>query len=146
SQMFRNVPEIHDGFAGEVVDGIQARNFRNLRPGAGIDKNKLALKNVVSCGYCVGIDETSVRAIKSDPVAFVDAFLAAFPPAQNNLLLLIDNPGQVDMNTGRLNSPACGIANVVGNLRAMDHGLRWSAAVVDAGSADQTLFDESDSP
>src|SRR5579862_2311023 len=140
-KVFGNGGELHNGFVSKVLDVRQARNGRNRGTAAGIDEDFFAFEKIIANSELVGRNELRVASVECQIGAFVDGSLLIATKAEDNFVFLRDDFLKIDADVFRVDAPAVGVAGVVRNLRAGNHGFRGSAADVDAGSAKISLFD-----
>src|SRR2546429_6690170 len=120
-EVFGEGRELHDGFVGEIRDGIQAGDRRNSRMAAGVDENLFAFEQIIANLELMRANKTSVAAMKTKVSAFVDLFLLAAAKTEYHFVLLGNDLGELYADVGGVDTPACGVSRVVGNLRAMNH-------------------------
>jgi hypothetical protein len=94
----------------------------------------------------MGSDKPGVAAIEAEVGALIHLFLLATAEAEDDFIFLSDDLGEIDGDVGSTDAPACGVARVVSDLSAMDHGLGGSAAHIDASATQIFSLDERDGP
>ena len=145
-EMFGNGSELHDGFVGEIGNGIQAGERGNVWAAAGVDEDFFAFEQIVSNSELMRANKTCAATIEAKIGAFVDLFLLVAAKAEDDFVLLSDDFGEINADICGVDAPARGVARVVSNLRAVDHRFSGRAADVDAGAAEVFLLDERDGP
>jgi hypothetical protein len=138
-QMVRQSRELHDGFVGEIRDGIQAGYRRNVWAAAGVDENLFAFEQIIANLELVRANKTGVAAMETKAGALVDLLLLAAAKAENDFVFLSNNLGEIHANVRSVDTPPRGVSRVVSDLRAMDHRFGGRATNVDA-RATQVLF------
>ncbi len=94
----------------------------------------------------MGANKAGMAAMELKVRAFVYLFLLAAAKTEHDFILLGDDFGKINADVRSDDSPARGVARVMGNLRAVNHRFGGSAADVDAGATEILLFDERDRP
>src|SRR6266850_1494663 len=109
-EMFGNGGEPHDGFVGEIGNGFETENQWDTRTATGVDENPFAFEGILADLELMRRDKTRVAAIKAKFGALVYLFLLAATEAQDHLVFLSDDFGEIDADVGSVDAPACGIS------------------------------------
>ena len=141
-----NSGELHERFVGQVRHAIETGNRRNAGAAADIDENFFAFEQFGADLELVRGNETRVVTIKPQVGALIHLLLPAAAKAKDDFVLLSDDFGEVDAHARGVGSPSRGVARIVGDSRAMDHGLGGRATDVDARATEVFLFDERHGP
>ena len=112
--MVRNYRQGHDVFVGQVVNGAKARNGGNVRTRAAVNKNALAFEHLISNSDLVWPYELR-RSVEQVQVgtAVLHPFQQAVAKPLDDPVFLSDDPGQVDADISRANTPALGVFRIV---------------------------------
>src|SRR5882672_2849998 len=95
-EMFGNGGEPHDGFVGEIGNGFETENQWDTRTATGVDENPFAFEGILADLELMRRDKTRVAAIKAKFGALVYLFLLAATEAQDHLVFLSDDFGEID--------------------------------------------------
>src|SRR5579884_891397 len=125
----------------QVRYGIDARNARNGRAYAGINKDTAGLEHLAVHLELFESREARVPAYKIGLAGLIDALLPAGTHRTDDFVLALQNSRQVHANIAGVHAPALGIACIMSDLRARDQSLCRSAPGVNARSAERPELD-----
>ncbi len=150
-QALRYLGQFHDGFVGQVADCVEARDGRNARPRAGINKDALTFESLLCAGTVGDYDLMRLRELRVRPVQVhvwpgIDAALIAVAALLHHLVLLRHHRREVHADVAGAHAPARRVARVMHDLGAMHHGFCRRATRIDAGTAEVSLLHHGDCP
>src|ERR1035437_633108 len=147
-QMLRNGVQLHDGSAVKKRHGLQAVECGHRGTRTCVDKDSLGVECSLAAVFLpdeqrLGPGETGFAEDQIKIPRVYNASLAAIAKAVHDIARALPVAFHVDADVTGLNAIISASPCKISDAGTGDHGLRGSASLVDAGSADMFALDES---
>src|ERR1035437_3442245 len=140
-QMLRNRVQLHDGSAVQKGYALHAVECRNRGTRTCVDEDLLRSKCKLAAVFLPdeqgpSAGETGFAEDQLEICCLLNAALAAIAKAVDDIALALPHAFHVDADVAGMNAIISASPRQIRDAGAGDHGLRGSASLIDAGTAD----------
>src|SRR5690349_8412798 len=116
--MLWDLAQFHYAGVGQVIRSLKARDLRNGRARAGVDKDPIAFQVFSVDINPVRRGKASMPSVQPNALGtFTESALLPCAPIMHVSILARQHLAKIDLHTGCMDAPFCALAHIMSHLR-----------------------------